>query len=112
MISNFCISPQKLFLRNRSRIQKYFDFQEENGPYILGDQLTLVDMVWFPTLVFMEFMMPVVFEWPEIFNSGEHGFPKLSAWYTYVKTNDDPIFPQVHKQIWDFWVTLLIKNLI
>ena len=48
----------------------------------MGGKISLADFTWFPTTVFMEFMLPRIFGWPNIFASGEdHGFPKLSKWW-------------------------------
>ena len=47
---------------------------------LLGDQLTLADFTWFPTCVFMEFMLPRVFAWADPFDgAGPTPFPKLAA---------------------------------
>jgi len=45
-------------------------------------------------------MVPRVFDWPEIFQETEC-FPKLTAWNKLLR--EEPIFAQVHKEIWDFW---------
>ena len=56
------------------------------GPYMLGEQLTLADLTWFPTCVFMEYMLPRVFGWAPPFAVGEGTpFPALAAWYTHVR---------------------------
>lgn len=70
------------------------------GPYMAGERVTHADMTWFPTVVFMEFMLPRVFSWPAVFHETEH-FPKLTAWFA--KCSESPIFQAVHKEIWDFW---------
>merc|ERR1712118_177876 len=72
------------------------------GPYMMGEQLTLADFTWFPTLVFMEFLLPRVYGWPKIFDEPEAGFPKLGKWYSGLKAQDN--FASTHKDIWDFWV--------
>lgn len=52
-------------------------------PYLAGDQLTHADLTWFPTIVFMEFMLPRSFDWSEnMFHETEH-FPKLSTWFQH-----------------------------
>jgi hypothetical protein len=49
-------------------------------------------MTWFPTSIFMEFMLPRVFQWPEIFHE-EELLPKLTAWHASCKEN--PHFAKV-----------------
>ena len=38
------------------------------SPFLVSDQLTLADMTWFPTCVFMEFLLPRFFGWPHLFD--------------------------------------------
>ena len=38
------------------------------GPYLAGAAVSLADFTWFPTAVFMRFMLPLVFEWPAVFD--------------------------------------------
>jgi len=76
------------------------------GPYLLGEQLTLADMTWFPTCTFMEFMLPYVFGWPKIFDPvatdpAPTPFPTLAKWYTNLKAN--PSFKSTHADIWGYW---------
>ena len=57
----------------------------EGGTNLLGPLLTLADFTWFPTCVFMEFMLPRVFGWPELFDPAATApaptpFPALAAW--------------------------------
>ena len=55
--------------------------------YLVDEQLTLADLTWFPTCVFMEFMLPRVFGWPQLFEPGEETpFPGLARWYTHCRT--------------------------
>jgi|EP01046_Picozoa_sp_COSAG06_P038373 glutathione S-transferase len=77
------------------------------GPYLLGDsQLTLADLTWFPTFVFMEFMLPRVFGWPEVFTPGAATpFPALASWYDHCRTADEA-FASTHADIWDYWVDM------
>merc|ERR1712113_602237 len=71
------------------------------APYMAGDRITHADMTWFPTCVFMEYMLPRVFGWPKVFREYEV-FPKLAAWFE--KLDKNPVFSTVRKEIWDFWV--------
>ena len=47
-------------------------------------ELSLADFTWFPTIIFMEFMLPRVFDWPDVFNAGDE-FPALRAWFVAMK---------------------------
>jgi len=71
------------------------------GPYLAGDRITHADMTWFPTAIFMEFMLPRVYEWPQVFHETEC-FPKLTAWHA--KCMENPHFAKVRQEIWEFWV--------
>merc|ERR1712232_254108 len=70
-------------------------------PYMGGARVSHADMTWYPTAIFMEFMLPRVFNWPAVFHETVH-FPKLTAWFEML--SKDPIFAAVHGEIWDFWV--------
>merc|ERR1719464_2505082 len=74
----------------------------EAGPYMMGEKVTLADFTWFPTLIFMEFLLPRVYGWPKIFDDDACGFPKLGKWYRDCKAQRK--FASVHKDVWDFWV--------
>jgi len=74
----------------------------DDGPYMMGEQLTLADMTWFPTSIFMEYMLPRVYGWPDIFSVPEAGFPKLCRWHATCKKIAS--FAECRKAIWDFWV--------
>lgn len=37
------------------------------GPYLAGNHMSLADMTWFPTAIFMEFLLKHVAEWPTLF---------------------------------------------
>lgn len=52
----------------------------EDGPFMAGEDISHADLTWFPTAIFMEFMLPRVFDWPKIFHETEH-FPKLTKWF-------------------------------
>merc|ERR1719198_743216 len=71
------------------------------GPYLAGDRITHADMTWYPTAIFMEFMLPRIFSWPELFHEHQH-FPRLSTWFAECGKNE--IFSNVRQEIWDFWV--------
>mmetsp|Transcript_5730 Transcript_5730/g.11258 ORF Transcript_5730/g.11258 Transcript_5730/m.11258 type:complete len:604 (+) Transcript_5730:71-1882(+) len=80
--------------------------QKMQGPHLLGEQLTLADLTWFPTCVFMEFMLPRVFGWPRLFDPAATEpaptpFPALAAWYTALQ--ETPAFRSVRSDIWEYW---------
>jgi len=79
--------------------------KQASWPYLLGEQLTLADLTWFPTVIFMDYMLPRVFGWPELFNSEKlTPFPALAAWYSGLKK--DPVFKSVYDDIWGYWVEM------
>mmetsp|Transcript_32217 Transcript_32217/g.70512 ORF Transcript_32217/g.70512 Transcript_32217/m.70512 type:complete len:263 (-) Transcript_32217:366-1154(-) len=86
-----------------AEIWKQLGWLEENmiGPFLAGDVITSADMTWFPTTIFMEFMLPRVFGWPKVFREKEH-FPRLAAWFELLETNE--VFSAVRLDIWNFWV--------
>lgn len=71
------------------------------GPYLAGISLSHADMTWFPTCVFMEFMLPRVFGWRNVVEDREH-FPRLCEWYSLLTSEE--VFRQTRQEIWDFWV--------
>ena len=50
-------------------------------PCLAGAQLSLADLTWFPTAVFMKFLLPRALGWDDVFAEGSSPFPKLAAWY-------------------------------
>ena len=76
------------------------------GPYLMGEQLTLADFTWFPTCVFMEFLLPRVFGWADPFDPGAGGpFPALARWYQHCKA-EHAAFAQTHEEVWSYWVRM------
>lgn len=65
-----------------------------------GNRLTHADLTWFPTCVYMEYLMPKVFQWTNIFQETIH-FPKLTKWYQNLTKN--PIFSKVHQDLYNHW---------
>lgn len=73
------------------------------------DTVTLADMTWFPTCVFMEFMLPRVIGWHPPFEvDSPTPFKKLAKWYTGLKAQE--AFASCHKEIWDYWVEMEKKG--
>lgn len=70
------------------------------GPYLTGDQVTLADFTWYPTIIFMEFMLPRVFGWKDIFYEDVH-LPKFSKWFKFLSSISN--FAKVRQDIWTFW---------
>merc|ERR1712137_1166682 len=68
---------------------KQLTWLEENikGPWIAGERITIADCTWFPTTIFMEFMLPRVFDWSPIFYETEV-FPKITAWFKKCMENE------------------------
>eukprot|EP00941_MAST-03F_sp_MAST-3F-sp1_P004549 g4549.t1 len=82
---------------------------KKGGPYLLGKELSLADMTWFPTCVFMEYMLPRVFGWPQIFDPNATTpaatpFPHLARWYTNAQIT--PAFTSVRSDILGYWEQL------
>merc|ERR1712157_622305 len=71
------------------------------GPYLVGTCPTLADFTWYPTTIFMEFMLPRVFGWPDIFRQTEGPFPSLAKWWTLV--SEEAKFALVRQQIYEYW---------
>jgi glutathione S-transferase len=99
-------------------IWKHLSWLEANmssdGPYLLpGTSPTLADFTWFPTAVFMEFMLPM-FGWPDVFDASKGSatpFPKLAKWYDGLKSSDSGVtgalaFSSVHETVWGYWVSM------
>lgn len=69
------------------------------GPYLVGPKVTLADMTWFPTAVYIEFMGPRVFGWPDVLKTGP--FPALVKWWA--KVSVEPAFAKVRQDIFSHW---------
>merc|ERR1719414_1941021 len=78
------------------------------SPYLAGSKVTLADFTWFPTTIFMEFMLPRVFGWPDIFRQTDGPFPKLAKWWT--KISEEPAFQTVRQQISEHWAQMEQKG--
>lgn len=53
-------------------------------PYLAGNRLSHADCTIFPTILFMEFMLPRVFGWNPIFNT----FTELGKWFHNCRENE------------------------
>ena len=71
------------------------------GGFLVGDRISHADLTWFPTAVFMEYLLPRVFGWECIFRDSQNTFPKLHQWYKTCEEN--PHFAKVREDIWGHW---------
>ena len=78
----------------------------DGGGYLAGPEVTLSDMTWHPTAVFMEHMLPK-FGWPDIFGPGSP-FPKLSSWYR--RCLRYPAFAETRGEILEYWEEMGAKG--
>lgn len=78
------------------------------GPFLVGPKMTLADLTWFPTCAFMEFVLPRVFKWPDLFGK-KSPLPKLAAWWA--KIGKDAPFTTVRQQIHEYWGEMEGKGL-
>jgi glutathione S-transferase len=85
-----------------AEIWKQLTWMEENikEPYMGGSRITHADLTWFPTTIFMEYMLPRNFAWPEVFHETTH-FPRLTAWWNLCM--EDERFQAVRSDIFGFW---------
>ena len=67
-------------------------------PYMAGDRITHADITWYPTCIFMEVLLPYVFDWAPIFYEMEH-FPQLTKWFEHCSRNEH--FASVRKDIYE-----------
>ena len=53
------------------------------GPFLVGGRITHADITWFPTAVFMELLLPRVFDWTPVFHETKvnKDFPKIGKWF-------------------------------
>ena len=68
-----------------SWLESYLESESSQG--MVANQLSLADFTWFPTTIFMQFMLPRVFGWPDVFSSDEH-LPKVSRWWNGMMKNE------------------------
>ena len=64
-----------------AEIYKQLTWLEANkvdGSFLCGEDMTLADLTWMPTCVFMEFLLPRVFGWADPFGDASP-FPRLAA---------------------------------
>mmetsp|Transcript_31083 Transcript_31083/g.48690 ORF Transcript_31083/g.48690 Transcript_31083/m.48690 type:complete len:729 (-) Transcript_31083:24-2210(-) len=88
--------------------------------FLLGEELTHADMTWFPTIVFMEYMLPKNLGWEEnifVWDGAEDlayskcPLPYLAKWYTTLSGRCGEAadkkyiheFAKVRQEIWKYW---------
>lgn len=82
------------------------------GPFLVGSKLTLADLTWYPTAVYIEYMAPKVFGWPDIFRKADGPFPNLAKWSTFISAEEAfPAIAQVRKDILAFWESMEGKGM-
>ena len=91
------------------------DYIQGDGNYLVKamDRPSLADLTWYPTCVFMEFMLPRVFRWPHLFDPaiGETSpTPRLATWFHHLTTNDHPAFPKTRDMILEYWSDMESKG--
>jgi len=74
------------------------------GPFLAGQDVTLADVTWYPTCLLLEYFLPTVFGWLEIFHEQDY-FPKLTLWFERL-TKYGPEFGNLRKDIWNFWESM------
>lgn len=69
------------------QLTKMLDILENycKGPFMCGPEMTYADTAIFPTLVFMNYILPKHFDWKSIFTLR----PGLEAWWGEMKSNSD-----------------------
>jgi glutathione S-transferase len=76
------------------------------SPYLAGKRLTHADLTWFPTMVYMEFMLPRSFGWSDdLFHEHEH-FPQLTRWFEHCITASEKHFAELRQ---DFLQTFQVQ---
>lgn len=71
------------------------------GPYLCGSKVSLADFTWFPTTIFMEFMLPRVFGWPDVFRKTDGPFPVIAKWWSAI--SEEAAFKAVREDIFKYW---------
>jgi glutathione S-transferase len=66
-------------------------------PFLAGERITHADCTWFPSCIFMELLLPLVFDWSPVFYETVH-FPKLTIWFAKCLENDH--FALTRKEIY------------
>jgi len=113
--------------RQLSWLEAVVAAKAHRGPHLLGELRTLADLTWFPTCVFMEFMLPRFFGWPQLWGDNQRTpplarreeeaeaeaeavptqpppptpFPALARWYAAMRETE--AFASVRDDIYSYW---------
>ncbi|CAD7969907.1 unnamed protein product [Amoebophrya sp. A120] len=83
-------------------------------PYMCGEQLTHADMTWFPTVCFMEYLLPNNFQWADItkietdaeananYPNDANPFPFLALWFQNMRSKHKE-FDEVRTGVYNFF---------
>ena len=97
-----------------AEVYKQLCWLEKNGkfsPYLGGDRITHADLTWFPTAVFMELLLPLVFDWTPVFVASDEDegdgatittakeFPRLGGWFRRCLATDASCFAETRQEI-------------
>ena len=84
------------------QLQTLEDLMDYENAYLIGSKLSLADFTWFPTTIFMEFMLPRVFQWPNLFHDEHQQYlPKFTRWWQFLLEQEQ--FALVHQEIFEYW---------
>mmetsp|Transcript_24908 Transcript_24908/g.80598 ORF Transcript_24908/g.80598 Transcript_24908/m.80598 type:complete len:579 (+) Transcript_24908:79-1815(+) len=89
-----------------SWLDTYIAHDDKRSPYLVKSHPTptLADFTWYPTCVFMEFMLPKIFQWPTLFDPATPTpTPRVAKWYDHLTHQGDPAFRNTRATILDYW---------
>jgi len=80
------IFKQVKWLEQQLRLNSNCTSSNGNNPCVglVENRLSLADLVWYPTVSFMEYLLPRNFGWPDITDVNESPFPLVASWYTHL----------------------------
>ncbi|GMI26878.1 hypothetical protein TeGR_g9015 [Tetraparma gracilis] len=95
-----------------AELWKQLSWLEENavGPYLVGDSVSFSDFAWFPTLTFMELMLPL-YGWGDVFDDQNAAtpFPKIAKWYSSCWRDMDG-FRTTREEVLEYWQEMKDKG--
>ncbi|KAL7468000.1 hypothetical protein ACHAXS_008224 [Conticribra weissflogii] len=77
---------------------QWYEGNIKGNPFMAGEMISHADITIFPTCIFMEVLLPYVFDWSPIFYETAH-FPRLTEWFQTCLKNEH--FSSVRKDIYD-----------
>lgn len=90
------------YRRNINIIEGFISDEEDCGPYLCGDEVSLADATLFPSAVFASYMLPK-FDETDTKQQQQQQPPlplKLTKWFNELRTNDET-FSKVYHEIID-----------